>query len=321
MNIPQAPRCNLCQSPSARYKFSAKGDSHREFDIFECLRCGVAFTFPVPDKEELEKYYGHGYYGEDVRRLHLIKEVFLQLFQTGRRKAIEAYRRKGRLMDIGCGDGRFLKEMVGYGWDVYGLERGKVRADLLKEIEGIKYYNGELVHFNFPSNYFDVVTLWHVLEHLYDPFSELREIARILKRDGLLFMAMPNFDSLQANFGQGQWFHLDPPRHLWHFSPKSLSFILENSGFILKPQNLLSYPYNLFGWWQTALNRCGLPFNHLYHFLKREEFYKKVDLFTRFTAQLFIAVSILFVPLFFSLTLWECMLNRGGTITIIAKRK
>lgn len=320
MEISQYPKCNICQNSKTRYKFSAKGDSHRNFDIFECSSCGVAFTFPAPDKEELEKYYDHGYYGEDVRRLYFIRELFMHLFQAEKRKAIESCKRKARLMDIGCGDGRFLKEMARYGWEVYGIDTAKTASNLLKVMKGIKYFSGELVQLNFPSDYFDVVTLWHVLEHLNDPLLELREISRILKRDGLVFIAVPNFNSLQARFGRHQWFHLDPPRHLWHFSSKSLFFAIKKSGLVIEHQNFLSYHYNLFGWWQTILNRCSLPFNHLYHFLKKEKEYKKTDIFARFNAQLFIAVSIPFLPLFFLLTLWESLLNRGGTITVSARK-
>jgi hypothetical protein len=132
---------------------------------------------------------------------------------------------------------------------------------------------------------------------------------------------VPNFNSLQAHFGRERWFHLDPPRHLWHFSPRSLSFILDKSGFIIKSQKFLSLSYDLFGWWQTMLNRCGLPFNYLYYFLKREEAYKKVNNFTGLMAILFIVVSILFMPIFLLLTLLEFSLGRGGTITIVVRRK
>ena len=321
MNISQNPICNICKSKRTRYVFLAIGETNKEFKIFECLTCGISFTFPMPSREEMEPYYSHGYYGEDVRRLYYARELVAHLMQIGRGRLIGVYKKRGRIIDIGCGDGSFLKAMAGYGWEAYGLEISKSASDLIRDVKGIKYVNGELDSTKFPSNYFDVVTLWHVLEHFYDPVTKLREISRILKKDGLLFLSVPNFDSFQARFGKNRWFHLDPPRHLWHFSSRSLSFIMNKGGFIIKRRNFLSYYYDLFGWWQTLLNRSNIPFNHLYHFLKREKAYKRVTVSNRFYSQIVIAVSVAFLPLLFLLTLIECFLNKGGTITVLAKKK
>src|ERR1019366_7639872 len=118
---------------------------------------------------------------------------------------------------------------------------------------------------------YDAVILWHVAEHLHEPGATVRAIARLLRPGGVLLIAVPNFGSPEAVLGRAGWFHLDVPRHLVHFTPSTLTAILEAAGFQPVKVTHLVPEYDLFSFVQTAENRLGLPANLLYDVLRRPE--------------------------------------------------
>ncbi len=126
--------------------------------------------------------------------------------------------RRGKLLDIGCGRGLFMHSMQSAGWQVMGLEPNEAARDLCAREYGLKALPmEELV--NIPSLSMDIITMWHVLEHVHDLEHVLGEVKRILKHDGRLMLALPNYASLDAKFYQGYWAGYDAPRHLYHFNP------------------------------------------------------------------------------------------------------
>jgi SAM-dependent methyltransferase len=118
---------------------------------------------------------------------------------------------------------------------------------------------------------YDAVILWHVAEHLQTPEVTVRAIARLLRPGGVLLVAVPNFGSPEARIGRAGWFHLDVPRHLVHFTPATLTAILDATGFRPVKVTHLVPEYDLFSFVQTAENRLGLPANLLYDVLRRPE--------------------------------------------------
>ena len=110
----------------------------------------------------------------------------------------------------------------------------------------------------------------HVLEHVYDPVETIHECARTLKKGGLLVISVPNILSLQASFGNRDWFHLDPPYHRHHFSEQGLTNLLENHSFSIRNVRRFDWEYNIFGWLQTLLNRTGIRKNLFYDSLKMD---------------------------------------------------
>ncbi|MFL5322276.1 MAG: class I SAM-dependent methyltransferase, partial [Myxococcaceae bacterium] len=115
---------------------------------------------------------------------------------------------------------------------------------------------------------FDVITLWHVLEHLHTPVETLRKLSELLNPGGALIISVPNFQSVQSQVFGGSWFHLDPPRHLLHFEPGTLSETLSRAGFQLDRERKFFPEYGSSGWVQSALNRVLPHNNYLYEVVK-----------------------------------------------------
>jgi 2-polyprenyl-3-methyl-5-hydroxy-6-metoxy-1,4-benzoquinol methylase len=141
----------------------------------------------------------------------------------------------GNVLDIGCSGGDYLAYLRTLGWEVHGIELDEEAARYARERFGIHVHVGAAEHAlnDFPDEGFDVVTMWHVLEHLFDPSSVLAEVHRVLRPDGILMLEMPNFDSLWASMLGEYWFPLEIPRHLYHFTPLTLRAILTKTGFRL----------------------------------------------------------------------------------------
>ena len=136
------------------------------------------------------------------------------------------------MLDVGCATGSFLDCMRKRGnWQISGVEVNQEAARYARERFSLDVFAGELLEANCPAHHFDVVTLWHVLEHLHSPLDTLMEISRILKDDGALFLSVPNSDSYDARVFGDCWIGLDPPRHLYTFSAKTLKRLLAEAGF------------------------------------------------------------------------------------------
>ncbi len=136
----------------------------------------------------------------------------------------------GRLLDIGCGNGAFLDLMRTYGWRTYGTEISKDAAERARELD-LEVFGGELKDANYPSKYFDVIVINQVLEHVHSPKEILLECNRIIKKDGVLIIGVPNFDCFDGRLFKGNWSSLQIPRHLYHFTPHSLKMYLKSTGF------------------------------------------------------------------------------------------
>jgi SAM-dependent methyltransferase len=136
-------------------------------------------------------------------------------------------RRGGRVLDVGCGTGSHLDAARRLGWEAYGVEISPAASQIARETLGLAVVTGALEDAGYPDAHFDVVSLFHVLEHLPDPVGTLREVARVLRPGGLALLAVPNHRSLAAFAFRSRWFPWEVPRHLYHFSPASLAALLD----------------------------------------------------------------------------------------------
>ena len=213
-------KCNLCGSEDFSLLF--KGHDYQYFSpltfkVMRCNRCGLVCLNPRPKK--IVYYYPE-------RRKAIEKDSFSFLAPDGIKK-IKRLKKSGRIFDIGCGHGYFLFDMSKEGWEVFGNELSKTGCDFARETLGLKNtYNSDLLSLDFPENFFDVVTMWHTLEHMKKPQETLRRIKRILKDDGVLIIESPDFYSLQSRFFKDKWFSLDLPRHLYQFTHKVLEKLI-----------------------------------------------------------------------------------------------
>jgi len=161
-----------------------------------------------------------------------------------------------------------LNQLRKRGWKVQGTELNDASAAFAREVLGLPVRTGELTSLHFPDAHFDVVILWHVLEHLHEPQTVLDEVARILRPGGVLLVAVPNFQSFEAKLTRNHWFHLDVPRHLIHFTPRTLQRSLAQAGLGLYRITYFAPEYDFFSFVQSALNQLGLRQNLLYDLLR-----------------------------------------------------
>ncbi len=318
------PACGICGAAfNGRLLFRAEALG-TVYEIMTCAVCGGGATLPVPSPGELGRLYGfRSYRADDGARFNPLVEEAVARARDARRRRIERWAGgRGRLLDVGCGRGLFLRRMRRAGWDVAGVEADADVARAISETHGLDVRAGDPDGWDFPDGSFDAVTFHHVLEHVPRPMDMIGRCRRLLRDGGLLVAAVPNRDSLQAAFGRDAWFHLDVPFHLHHFTASGLAGLLEKSGFRLIRERHLDLEQNLFGWVQTLLNRCGLPRNLLYEFLKRPALRDRAVVEGRGWR---LAASFALLPLVLPagavLTLLEAAGGRGGTVEIAAVKE
>ena len=223
--------CNLCGNTALDVVESGEGP----FKVYRCRQCSLVFVHPVPESAHLKAHYDEGYYEDWINRQHQRR---IKMWKK-RFAKIEALNLKGNLLDIGCGDGMFLQLAQEKGWNVFGTELSAYGAELAAGRLNQEIHNGELETARFPDALFDVVTIWHVLEHVRDPGRYLAEIRRILKPAGILLLAVPNVNDLVMKAAyrviKGRKLKLfsqnDREIHLYHFSEKTIKKYLEKAGF------------------------------------------------------------------------------------------
>lgn len=222
--------CGVCGSNEAEFLFEADNFrlrvTNQRFGLRRCRSCGLVYTSPRPAVDEMGAFYQDAYYAGDrsagTARLN-------EYFGEERVAYARRFKATGRVLDVGCGAGVFLEQMLRAGYDAYGVEP----FGSLGEDNGLRdrIYRGGLGSCSFPAGSFDLVTLWHVLEHVPDPMDTLRQVRRLLKPDGVLLLEVPNFGCLEARWLGPHWFALDVPRHYWHFTPETLRNAGTRAGF------------------------------------------------------------------------------------------
>lgn len=200
-----------------------------EFDLVRCQNCGLVYMNPRPGPDDMGAYYPAQYWAPPPP-----KDAPPYL-DTGMRRALELLARDypgGRVLDVGCGVGRIPALMRDRGLDAVGLEPyGHARDLALERYGDLEIVCEVLQEAALPEASFDAVTFFDVLEHVHDPIGDLRKAHSLLKPGGAALIKVPNIASLQAKLFGAWWYGLDTPRHLFHFSPRSLRRALEAAGF------------------------------------------------------------------------------------------
>jgi len=268
-------RCPLCgtdvRRSAERLFVSSDYISGDTFNVMKCRECGMAYTDPCPDQEnEFARYYPREeYYGSDEgARFNSPMERMITTFRRQRAERILRSKTAGRVLDIGCGRGLFLRRLKSDGWECHGTELSADLASYLQNQYGLDVRVGSVQSCGFEDRSLDVVTIYHVLEHISDPMSTLREVRRIIRDDGLLVIGVPNFAGMQSVLSGPEWFHLDVPRHVVHFTPATLRRAVEDAGFEIVSRRNFSAEYDPYGLIQSLLNRLGCRRNFLYEVLR-----------------------------------------------------
>lgn len=206
-----------------------------EFQLINCRNCGHIYQSPRPSQAEIGAFYPDDY--QPFRRAiakerSLAMRALRHLQLRTRCLQVARLRDGGRLLDVGASTGLFLNEMRRYGdWQLAGVELNEHAASYARETFGLEMSVGQLEDAPWPSDFFDVITLWDVLEHLPNPRSALSKIHELLAEHGLLILSVPNADSVDAWLFGRYWIGLDAPRHMSVFSVATLRRLLEETGF------------------------------------------------------------------------------------------
>lgn len=226
-------QCPLCGSTDIAGKFSVKDYtvSQNNFAVWFCNKCTAGFTQDIPSQNEIGVYYQSENYishsdtkkGIVNRLYHIVRNRTL----TVKKKLLIKFTGKltGSVLDIGCGTGAFLNTMKISGWQIAGLEPDETARKKAQELYSIASQPSENL-FALNAASFDAITMWHVLEHVHGLHDYLKQIAALLKPDGKLFIAVPNYTSADAAHYKQYWAAYDVPRHLYHFSPESMRDLL-----------------------------------------------------------------------------------------------
>jgi len=234
-------QCPACGSASIYSALTVKDHTVTQeiFEIWHCADCTIRFTQHVPNAATIGPYYQSANYvshsdtdkGLVNRLYHLVRNYTL----TAKRKLIQSVtgKRTGSLLDVGAGTGAFANAMKLAGWAVTGLEPdGTARLNANKRY-GLHLEPADQL-FQLEAAQFDAVTMWHVLEHVHDLHGYLTQFQKILKPGGRLIIAVPNYTSYDAKVYKEYWAAYDVPRHLYHFSPKSMEQLGKAKGFVLE---------------------------------------------------------------------------------------
>jgi len=246
--------CEVCGSDRHRLLFKGRDRIFGLpglFPVVQCEGCGLLFLKPQPEKGVLKKYYPSAYHGaksshyreysrlrklvlgayfgydtglDSSRIWRLFKKTILIPLKVRYRHSIP-FVEKGRLLDIGCGNGTELYKLKSMGWETYGVEMDEEAAARARS-KGLDVFTGDLFERNFPDHFFHVARMSFVLEHLPNPRETLKEIKRILLPQGRIYISIQNTRSLNYWLFGERWHSLDVPRHLFSFNPKTIGKLL-----------------------------------------------------------------------------------------------
>lgn len=266
--------CNLCKTRNARWVCNLNG-----FRMVRCRSCGLHYLNPQPDDGELRRHYSHYYKPEEFEGQSCYREGSDGLFADILARCKE-YKPQGRVLDVGCGYGFFLKLMREHGYVVQGVELSPSACNYAHNRWGLNVFQGVLEEAGFPGACFDIVVMNNVLEHLADPLNTLLTVNRLLSPAGLLIVTVPNLDfglpflylqrlmgfsEIETDGHRGERFRLagasqlalfDAPNHLYFFSALTLRRTLEQAGFKLlsiSPAAPIENPRNRLRSWSKHL--------------------------------------------------------------------
>ena len=265
-------RCPLCNSANYESwrevpdRFDTLPD--QTFSIVNCTDCGFRYLNPRPAEDSIHPFYAHEEYDPflSTRESYSVQDVLYRLARYyslwRKRLAVEDFVRGGRLLDVGCGTGEFLHYMNRFQWSVAGVEPD-VKSRAHAEAQGISVYPSL---WDVAAERFDLITLWHVIEHLHDLNRAVRKLESLVRPDGVLVLAMPNVHSWDFQRYQEHWVALDTPRHVYHFTGMDIKKLFAETSFRLKDTGALTLDtvYNVLYSEQLRHRREGKRYRPFY---------------------------------------------------------
>ena len=289
------------------------------YSVDRCSRCGVASSVDV-QSHDLEEAYRQDYYGaSDAKFSRAIEGTIRFLARRRARGILEQWRARSgsagpnpKVLDIGCGRGTLLTAFLELGADAMGIERAGFPLD-----PNLPISRETLDSDRFSQCRFDIVVIWHVLEHMGGTDQQLQLIRDHMRDDGLLVLAVPNFSSRQRRWFGEAWFHLDQPRHLVHLEDEWLIKKLTEKGYLIETVGHIDWLQNCYGFIQSALNKLfPSRLNRLYRLLK----YSDEKPLTHVLAKSgWCVLAGLLVPFAVAECLYSGAFGSGATVSLTAR--
>lgn len=233
--------CPVCSKSSFKPYLVCKDYlvSQQDFNIVACTNCGFRLTNPRPDVNQIGAYYqSKNYVSHNDESTGLVNSVYRLVRNYTLKSKLKLINtlstEKGRILDIGCGTGYFLETCQSNNWQIMGTEpdkearrvaQQKLKVDIKSDLDLL-----------VEEDSFDIITLWHVLEHVPNLKEVIDKVHKLLKPEGALLVAVPNSDSFDAHYFKQYWAAYDVPRHLYHFTPKTIKHLFNDLGFNLFTQ-------------------------------------------------------------------------------------
>ena len=220
--------CKVCNAKNIKLDFIKSGIKFRK-----CKECNFVFVYPLPSIETQQKYYDSSYQEGGYRLYQESQELRIKL-NTKRFDDLAEYSLKGNILDIGCGAGFFLDVASKNGLNTFGIELSS-EATKKTKLRHPNVFNGTLEDAKYPDGFFDIITIFDLIEHVMDPNQTIKEVNRILNPGGLAVFTTPDISSWHAKVLKKNWYQINPLQHLYYFSPKTMTMILKKNNFeILK---------------------------------------------------------------------------------------
>jgi len=240
-----------------------------------CTACAIARTAPLPDDSARV-------ITPDVQRESMsgLQHALLRRFigaRVARIRPLLPPDRRPQVADVGGGACAFANALAATGCDVSVFEPNAANAQFADTAGGVRFVAAPFDEHavgvaGIADGSLDAITMWHALEHVPNPVATLALARRLLRPGGVLYVSVPNLDSLQADVGGTQWCYADIPRHLTHFSPEGLASLFQMAGFHSITPYGWSAEYEIFGWYQTVLNLLTGSHNYFYNQAKKGRF-------------------------------------------------
>ncbi len=248
MNTVHINLCPVCANDGCTETFSCKDHlaTGELFSIYTCPHCGFAFTQDFPSEAEIGKYYDAPEY---ISHSDTHQGVINSLYHWARKVALKSKTNivskyssdnAETLLDIGAGTGYFLNAMCLKKWVVTGIEKSESTRQYAHQKFGLNIQDADYL-FDIPNKIKDVVTMWHVLEHVEKLNETMANLHRILKDSGVLIIALPNKKSADALAYKKEWAAYDVPRHLWHFSPDDFTSLAQKHNFKIEKMKAMYF--------------------------------------------------------------------------------
>ena len=230
--------CPWCGSDKAQINLWLKDEflTKEDFHICECLNCGLLYTMPRPEKEKIGAYYkSNEYYSHQENKKGFIPKLYEKVKKTNLKYKYKLATKGldiGKMLDIGSGVGDFLHTAESHGWQCIGVEPSEDAKNIARQRTKANLIESAEIE-NLPDQMFDVITMWHVLEHVDNLRWEVEQLQRLIKPKGRIVIALPNYKSYDGQYYKEKWAAYDVPRHLNHFNRTTIVKIFNTNGLKL----------------------------------------------------------------------------------------